>query len=71
MDLKAGQEYFLRVELVAGFMKGHGRLVAVAEEQARYELRARNLKPLDAENVIDKARVSTEPVLFAESEKSK
>src|SRR5580700_2039681 len=30
LDLKAGQEYFLRVELVAGAMKGHGRLVLMS-----------------------------------------
>ena len=71
VDLKPGQEYFLRVELVAGFMKGHGRLVAVVAEQAKYELKAKNLKPVDAENVTDKARVSTEPAQFAEAEKSK
>jgi hypothetical protein len=71
VDLKPGQEYFLRVELVAGFMKGHGRLVAVVAEQAKYELKAKNLKPLDADNVTDKARVSIEPVQFAEGETSK
>src|ERR1700730_9147034 len=27
LDMKAGQEYFLRVEIAAGVMKGHGRLV--------------------------------------------
>jgi hypothetical protein len=68
VDLKPGQEYFLRVELVAGFMKGHGRLVAVVPEQARFELK--KLKPLDTEKVTDKERVSTEPVTFAEAEKA-
>ena len=71
VDLKPGQEYFLRVEIVAGVMKGHGRLVAVVAEQAKYELRAKNLKPLDAENVTDKARVSSGPLQLAEEEKSK
>lgn len=70
VDLKPGQEYFLRVELVAGFMKGHGRVVAVVPEQARYELKAKNLKPLDADKVTDKERVSIEPVAFGEQEKA-
>ena len=68
IDLKAGQEYFLRVEIAAGFMKGHGRLVAVVPEQARYELKAKGLKPLDAEMVTDKARVSIEPIQFAQTQ---
>src|SRR6266700_483664 len=68
IDLKAGQEYFLRVEIAAGFMKGHGRLVAVVPEQARYELKAKGVKPLDAEMVADKARVSIEPIRFAETQ---
>jgi len=70
VDLKPGQEYFLRVELVAGFMKGHGRLVAVVPEQARFELKAKNLKPLDADKVTDKERVSIEQVTFGEEEKA-
>src|SRR6266699_1491 len=71
INLKAGQEYFLRVEIVAGFMKGHGRLVAVVPEQARYELKAKGLKPLDTEMVADKVRVSTEPIQFTETQESK
>jgi hypothetical protein len=70
VDLKPGQEYFLRVELVAGFMKGHGRVVAVVPEQARFELKAKNLKPLDADKVTDKERVSIEQVTFGEEEKA-
>lgn len=70
VDLKSGQEYFLRVELVTGFMKGHGRLVAVVPEQARFELKAKNLKPLDADKVTDKERVSIEQVTFGEEEKA-
>ena len=70
VDLKPGQEYFLRVELVAGLMKGHGRLVAVVPEQARFELKAKNLKPLDADRVTDKERVSIEQVTFGEEEKA-
>jgi hypothetical protein len=70
VDLKPGQEYFLRVEIAAGFMKGHGRLIAVVPEQARFELRAKNLKPLDADKVTDKEKVSIEQVTFDEAEKA-
>ena len=62
LELKPGQEYFVRVELVAGAMKGHGRLVLVAPEQGKYELSSSKLKPLDANKVEDKARVSVEEV---------
>src|SRR5215475_734197 len=57
LDMKAGQPYFIRLEIAAGFMKGHGRLILVAGEQAGYELK--QLKPSDEEKVVDKARVST------------
>jgi hypothetical protein len=70
IELKAGQEYFFRVEIASGFMKGHGRLIMMVPEQARYELQAKNLKPLDADKVVDKARVSLEP-MTTEAEKPK
>jgi Protein of unknown function (DUF2846) len=62
LDLKAGQEYFLRVEIATGFMKGHGRLVSTPREQASYELKSAKLKPLDAGKVADKSRVSVAEV---------
>ena len=62
LDVKAGQQYFLRMEIATGFMKGHGRLVLMAAEQARYELQSDKLKPLDASKVVDTARVSVEVV---------
>jgi hypothetical protein len=64
LDAKPGQEYFVRVEIAAGMMKGHGRLVLMAAEQGKYELQSRKLKPLDAGKVIDQARVSVEEVRF-------
>jgi hypothetical protein len=70
VDLKSGQEYFLRVELATGFMKGHGRLVAIVPEQGRFELQSKKLKPLPADKVTDRERVSVEPVAFAEAEKA-
>jgi hypothetical protein len=71
LELKGGQEYFLRIEIASGFMKGHGRLILMVPEQAKYELRAKNLKPLDADKVVDKTRVSIEPIQTAEVEKPK
>jgi len=56
LDTKAGQSYFIRVEIATGFMKGHGRLILVAGEQAGYEIK--QLKPLDEDKVVDTARVS-------------
>ena len=54
-DLKAGEEYYVRVELVPGVMKGHGRLVVVQAEQGAYEIK--KLKPLDADKVKDREHV--------------
>lgn len=64
LDLKPGQDYFIRVEIAAGMMKGHGRLILTAPEQGRYELQSDKLKPLDANKVEDKARVSVAEVKF-------
>ena len=60
LDAKAGQEYFIRVEIATGFMKGHGRLILMSPEQAGYELKSDKLKPLDAGKVANTAMVSTE-----------
>jgi len=45
IDLKAGEDYYLRVELVAGMLKGHGRLVLTAKEQGAFEII--KLKPME------------------------
>jgi hypothetical protein len=45
LDMKAGKEYFLRVEIAAGMMKGHGRLVLMSPEQGGYELKSSKLNP--------------------------
>lgn len=65
-DLKPGTEYFLRIEIATGFMKGHGRVVAVPREQASYELKSDKLKPLDVGKVVDRGRVSIEEIHLAE-----
>ncbi|HEY6371466.1 MAG TPA: DUF2846 domain-containing protein [Candidatus Sulfotelmatobacter sp.] len=33
LDLKAGQEYFIRVDIATGLLKGHGRLTLTSPEQ--------------------------------------
>lgn len=58
LDVKRGEKYFVRVELVAGMMKGHGRLILMAPEQGSYELSSKKLKPLDENKIADHDRVS-------------
>jgi hypothetical protein len=53
--LKSGQDYYIRVEIAAGVMKGHGRLILVAPEQGAYEIK--NLKPLDRDKIRDTEHV--------------
>jgi len=60
LETKPGEQYYLRVEIAAGMMKGHGRLVLMSREQASYELVSTKLKSLDANKVADEERVSLE-----------
>ena len=69
LDLKAGQQYFIRLEIVAGVMKGHGRLILVQPEQGTYELGSAKLKPLDANKVVDASLVSVEEARLETQEK--
>ena len=62
LDVKAGQEYFLRVEIATGFAKGHGRLILVPAEQGGYELKSSKLKPLDSNKVVNATLVSVSEV---------
>jgi len=62
LDVKAGQEYFLRVEIAAGMMKGHGRLVLMSPEQGSYEVKSAKLKPLDSNKVVNANLVSVDEV---------
>jgi hypothetical protein len=62
LDVKAGQEYFLRVEIATGMMKGHGRLVLTSPEQGSYELNSSKLKPLDSKKIVNATLVSVEAV---------
>jgi hypothetical protein len=56
----AGQQYFIRVDIAAGFMKGHGRLQLMDNQQGMYELTSDKLKPLDEGKVVAKDKVSVE-----------
>ena len=49
LEVKPGEEYYLRVELVVGMMKGHGRLVLTPKEQGAFEIK--KLKPMDSNKV--------------------
>jgi hypothetical protein len=60
LDVKAGQPYYIRVELVPGLLKGHGRLMLMPKEQGAAE--AHRLKPLDSGKVRDSGRVFLEPL---------
>ncbi len=55
-DMKPGEDYYLRVEIATGALKGHGRIVLVPKEQGAFEVG--KLKPLPPENVKDHIRVS-------------
>lgn len=50
-ELKAGQSYYIRVEIAVGFLKGHGRLSLIAPEQGAAEIR--EMKPADQGMVKD------------------
>jgi hypothetical protein len=56
----AGQQYFIRVDIAAGFMKGHGRLQLMDGQQGMYELTSDKLKPSDESKVVAKDKVSVE-----------
>jgi hypothetical protein len=56
LDVKAGEEYYAKVTLEAGFWKGHGRLTLLQKEQGAFEMK--KVKPLDANKVKDRSLVS-------------
>jgi hypothetical protein len=55
IETSPGQEYFIRIEIATGFLKGHGRLVETAREQGGYEIK--KLKLLEPDKVRDQSRV--------------
>lgn len=52
LDLKAGQEYYIRIDIATGLLKGHGRLTLVQLEQGVAEFK--QMKPADAGMIKDK-----------------
>jgi Protein of unknown function (DUF2846) len=58
LDLKSGEEYYVRIDLVPGFWKGHGRVTMVPKEQGSFEIK--KLKLLGKDKVRDPKRVVIE-----------
>jgi hypothetical protein len=54
LDLKAGDVYYMRVDIVPGFWKGGGKLSLIDAKQAVDEVKG--LTPIDAKEVEDKSR---------------
>ncbi len=55
MELKSGEEYYIRVEIVQGLWSQKGRLVLMAKEQGAYEIK--KLKPLSKSKIRDDKKV--------------
>lgn len=60
VDLKPGQDYYIRVEIATGFWKGHGRLIFVMPEQGAGEFK--QTKPVDKGMVKDPEFLVEAPV---------
>ena len=60
IDLKSGEEYYLRVDIAAGFWKGHGQLTMIQKEQGAFEIK--KLKPMGKEKIKDSTAAFTEDV---------
>jgi hypothetical protein len=56
VDMKAGEEYYAKISIEAGFWKGHGRMTLLQKEQGAFELK--KVKPLGPEKVKDKTLVT-------------
>lgn len=56
IEMKAGQVYYARVSIEAGFWKGRGRLTLIQPEQGAYEIK--KVSPLGASKVRDRALVT-------------
>jgi hypothetical protein len=58
LDVKQGQEYFIRVDEATGFWKGHGRLTLVLPEQGSAEYKLE--KPIEEDRKIAKDMIVNE-----------
>jgi hypothetical protein len=56
LDMKAGEDYYAKITLEAGFWKGHGRLTLLQKEQGAFEMK--KVKLLGADKVKDRSLVT-------------
>lgn len=59
LDVKAGQSYYMRINIEAGFFKGRGRLTYMQPEQGAYEIK--NIRPLGASKIKNRELVVVNP----------
>lgn len=55
INVEAGREYYIRVDISPGFFKGQGALTLMQNEQGAYEIK--KLKPLAASKIKDRTMV--------------
>lgn len=58
LDVKPGQDYFVRVDEATGFWKGHGRLTLVLPEQGSAEYKLE--KPIEEDRKVAKEMIVNE-----------
>ena len=51
LEVKPGEAYYMRVEIVPGFWKGGGRLMMMDAKQGSYEIK--QLTPVEAKEIPD------------------
>src|SRR5690242_10525245 len=56
VDLKAGEEYYAKITIDMGLLKGRGRLNLLQKEQGAFELK--KTKPLGADKIRDRSLVT-------------
>jgi hypothetical protein len=56
LDLKPGEQYYAKVTIDVGLLKGHGRLSLLTKEQGAFELK--KVKPLGRSKVKDRTLVT-------------
>jgi hypothetical protein len=52
INMKAGTEYYIRVDMQTGFWKGHGRLTMILPEQGEYEVK--QTRPANDDDLKDR-----------------
>ena len=65
IDLKSGEDYYIRMEIAEGVWKGKGRLLLVPKEQGAFEIQ--KLKPLKKEKILDSSKVFTDETAAAKT----